>query len=175
MEVGLRAEQAAKIYGEILERLVFKHSFSELSRIIGEKASASLIFRVVKSSMREAVEEILPKGLVENPLDGLLLCYRLFALAGQEFGYEVENENTVRVTKCPHYRFTRENPVACAACAATKAGALEALTGKKVAVELENGAWLGPRDAEIVVKRTSHMPSGDPYCRFVLHGREGTG
>ena len=168
-EAGVRADQAARIYGELLERLVFRHAFEELGRIVGRRAAASLVFRTVKASMREAVHEVLPQHLAATPLDALLLCYRLFALAGQEFGYEVENENTVRVTKCPHFRFTRSNPVACAACAATKAGALEALTGKKVAVKLEDGTWLGPRDAEIVVERTNHMPSGDKYCRFVLH------
>lgn len=58
------------------------------------------------------------------------------------------------------------NPLA---CAAAKAGALEALTGRWVAVRLEGGAVLGPRDAEIVVERTSHMPRGDPFCRFALN------
>jgi len=165
----LRADQVARIYGELLERLMFKHMFQELSRVVGERAAVPLIYRIVKTSIREAVEEILPPHLTSSPMDALLLCYKLFALAGQEFSYEVESEDTVRITKCPHYRFTRENPVACAACAATKAGALEALTGKKVAVKLEDGSILGSRDAEIIVERTSHMPRGDPYCRFTLH------
>lgn len=166
-------EEAAKIYGEILERVLFKHSLEELSKIVSKRVAAGLVYRIVRSSMKEAVEEVLPSHLVKTPMDGLMLCYRLFALAGQEFGYEVESGDTVRITKCPHYRFTGKNPLACVACAATKAGALEALTGKSVAVKLEDGTWLGPRDAEIVVERTHHMPSGDPYCRFVLHRGQG--
>lgn len=171
MSQGLevRAEEAARVYGEILERLMFKHSLEELSRVVSPRVAAGLLYRIVRSSMREAVEEVLPRGSVADPMDAMMLCYRLFEAAGQPFEHEVEAGNAFRVTRCPHYRFTRDNPLACVACAATKAGALEALTGKKVAVRLEDGTWLGPRDAEIVVERTHHMPSGDPYCRFVLH------
>jgi hypothetical protein len=168
-EAEIGREQAARIYGEILERTMFKHSLEELSRIAGERVAAGLVYRIIKSSMQEAVSEVLPRSLVRDTMGAMMLCYRLFALAGQEFGYEIEDEKTITVTRCPHYRFTSKNPVACVACAATKAGALEALTGKPVAVKLEDGTWLGPRDAEIVVERTHHMPRGAPYCRFVLH------
>ncbi len=47
-----------------------------------------------------------------------------------------------------------------------KTGALEALTGKRVAVRLETGKLLGPRDAGLIVERRKRMPSGDPYCEF---------
>jgi len=167
--LGIRAEEAARIYGEILERLMFRHSLEELSRVVSPRVAAGLLYRIVRSSMKEAVEEVLPGSSVANPMDAMMLCYRLFEAAGQPFEHEVEAGHAFRVARCPHYRFTRDNPLACVACAATKAGALEALTGKSVAVKLEDGTWLGPRSAEIVVERTHHMPRGDPYCRFVLH------
>ena len=173
MALKLDEARAAHILGELIERLVFKHAINELARLVGGRAAASLTFRVVREAMREAVAEILPKGAVESPIDALTLCYTLFNLAGEEFEYTREDENTIRVTKCPHYRFTSKNPLACAACAATKAGAIEALTGKKVMVVLEDGTRLGSPDAEIVIERTHHMPRGDPYCRFRIRGVEG--
>ena len=162
-------EEAVKVYAELAERLMFKHVLEELRRIVGDRAAATILFRIVRRTMKEAVEEVLPEGMVQNPMDAMKLCYNLFAAGGFPFKTEVEGGNTFRVTQCPHYRFTEKNPLACVACAATKAGALEALTGERVAVLLENGTLLGPRDADIVVKRTHHMPSGDPYCRFELH------
>jgi len=167
-QAQLRAEEAARIYAEIAERAFFKHTLDELRKVVGTKAAAVLVFRIVKTSMREAVEEVLPRGMVRDPLDAMMLCYKLFAAAGFPFEVEVVSDNTFRVAKCPHYRFTGRDPVACVACAATKAGALEALTGRSVAVVLEDGTRLGPRDAEIVVRRLTHMPSGDKYCTFKL-------
>ena len=173
--MALRLDEArtAHVLGELIERLVFKHAIDELSRLVGGRAAASLIFRIVREAMREAVAEILPKGTVETPIDALMLCYTLFNMAGEPFEYVKEADNILRVTKCPHYRFTSRNPLACAACAATKAGAIEALTGKKVMVLLEDGTRLGSPDAEIVIERTHHMPRGDPYCRFVVRPRNG--
>ena len=167
-----RAEEAARIYAEIAERSFFKHMLGELRKVVGTKAAAGLVFRIVKASMREAVEEVLPKGMVGDPRDALLLCYRLFEAAGHPFEVEL-SEDGARVTRCPHYRFTGRDPVACVACAATKAGALEALTGRKVAVVLddEGGVRLGPPDAEIEVHRLTHMPKGDPACAFKLVAR----
>ncbi|NOZ88742.1 MAG: hypothetical protein GXO15_02315 [Crenarchaeota archaeon] len=172
-DVPLRdPRQAARVYGELLERFLFKHLLQELRRIVGERAAAGLVFRIVKMSMREAVEEVLPKGMVSDPMSAMRLCYTLFAMAGQEFSYEEDpGAHVFKVYRCPHYRFTGSDPVACVACAATKAGALEALTGRSVAVVLEDGTRLGPRDAEIIVRRLTHMPSGDKYCTFKLEVR----
>ena len=165
-------EEAVKVYAELAERLMFHHMLEELRHLVGDRAAGAILFRVVRRTMREAVEEVLPRGMVSNPMDALMLCYKLFAAGGFEFETQVEGPHALRVTKCPHYRFTEKNPLACVACAATKAGALEALTGKRVAVQLENGALLGPRNAGILVKRTHHMPSGSPYCRFEIHWGE---
>lgn len=45
----------------------------------------------------------MPRQFVSTPMDALLLCYGLFALAGREFSYEVEEESMMRVTRCPYY------------------------------------------------------------------------
>ncbi len=163
----LTKDEIIRMYAEILERGMFYHLVEELSKVLGPKATAGIIYRVIGSTIREAIGDVVHPELVGDPLEALLVCYKLFELAGIPFEAEVDRSaGVVRVKQCPHYRFTSRNPLACTVCAAMKAGALEALTGKRVAVKLETGELLGPRDARLIVERRRHMPSGDPYCEF---------
>ncbi len=175
-ELGVSKDDIIKMYAEILERFGFKHLIEELSRVVGERTATLLAFRLVRATIREAVEEIIPRGLVKDPYKALLLCYRLFALADMPFeASEKPEEHLVEVRRCPHYKYTRDNPRACIVCGAMKVGALEALTGRKVMLETEDGSKFGPSDADIVVKRESHMPRGDDACRFRILVLKGGG
>jgi predicted hydrocarbon binding protein len=153
----------------MLERLSFEGLPKELSRVLGERAAAALIFNVVRDSAMSMAEDL--KGMLkgETLKEALLACYKPFEMVGEPFEYEVTSEEplTVRIKKCPHFKYVKERPFACVACAAVKAGVIEDLTGKKVLFVAKNAKY-GRQNADVVIERTKHMPSGDPYCEFVV-------
>ncbi len=63
-------------------RGVFHHLVEELSRVLGPKATAGITYRVIGSTIREAIGDVVHPELVGDPLEALLVCYRLFELAG---------------------------------------------------------------------------------------------
>jgi predicted hydrocarbon binding protein len=162
-------DELAKAFADMLERLSFEALPKELSKVLGERAAAALIFNVIRDSAMSMAEDL--KGMLkgETLREALLACYKPFELVGEPFDYEVVSEKplTVRIKVCPHFKYVKERPFACIACAAVKAGAIEDLTGKKVQF-VAGEAKYGRRDADVIIKRTKHMPSGDPYCEFVL-------
>ncbi len=158
-------------FSETLERLLFKYIPRSLEKQVGPGATTALVFNIVKEAVKNSAGELLEDLMSSSSLvDALLSCYLPYKLVGKPFEYELVNENppTVRIHKCPHFEFTKDYPLACVACAATKAGIIERWTGKRVRLELEDGRKLGARDAKIVIKRSKHMPSGDPYCEFTV-------
>ena len=167
--------QICSFFSETLERLLFKYLPRSLERQVGPGATTALVFNIVKEAVKNSTGEILEDVLKDKSLKSALLsCYMPYKEIGKPFDYDLVSERplTVRVRKCPHYEFTKDYPLACVACAATKAGIIERWTGKKVMLELEDGKKLGSRDARIVIKRTSHMPSGGEYCEFVVKEKE---
>jgi len=161
--------EECKSFGEMFERLAFKYVPRELANLVGERSAGVLLFRIVKEAARNSLGEMLKKEFkIATLKDAMIACYAPFERIGKPFEYEIVSEDPlrVRVKKCPHFEFTRDFPVACAACAAVKAGVIEMLTGEKTMVVTEDGKKMGVKDASIIIKRLKHMPSGDPYCEF---------
>ncbi|UXD22498.1 hypothetical protein IPA_05540 [Ignicoccus pacificus DSM 13166] len=164
-------DSVCQFFSDALERLLFKYMPTELEKHIGSGATTAMIFRIVKEATKNSAGDLMVDLMnIKDIKDALLACYLPYQKIGKPFEYEIVSENplTVRVKKCPHYDFTEKKPLACTACGAIKAGIIERLTGKKVRLELENGRKLGAPDAEVIIKRTAHMPSGDEYCEFVI-------
>jgi len=164
-------ELICSFFSETLERLLFKYLPKSLEKQVGAGATTALIFNIVREAVKNSAGEMLESVIEDRSLKSALLsCYLPYKTIGKPFEYDLVSEKplTVRVKKCPHYEYTKDYPLACVACAATKAGIIERWTGKKVLLKLENGRRIGARDAKIVIKRTSHMPSGDEYCEFIL-------
>ncbi len=157
-------------FAEMLERLSFKYLPNVLPKYVGDQAASALIFQVVKEAAKNSLGDILINRLdLKDVKDALLACYLPYKEIGKPFEYEIVSEKplTVRVHKCPHFEFTKEKPLACIACGALKVGIVEKITGKRVRLEAGRARY-GAMDAEIIIRRTKHMPSGDPYCEFVI-------
>ena len=164
-------DNVCHFFSETLEILLFKYIPKELEKHVGKGATTALIFRIVKEAAKNSAGELMERVVKEKSLkEALLACYLPYKEVGRPFEYEIVSEKplTVRVKKCPHYDYTKSNPVACTACAAIKAGIIERWTGRGVRLELEDGRKLGLKDASIIIKRTAHMPSGSEYCEFVI-------
>ena len=165
-------KELLKGFSNFTERVLFEILPRELSKYVGEGAAAALIFNIVKEGMKTTLAEELKKMIkIKNLKDALLACYTPYEKVGMPFKYEVVKENgdvdvIVRVYECPHYKYTKDFPRACIACAATKAGIIEDLLGEKVRVNFKGERMYGSKDATIEVLVRSHKPSGDPYCEF---------
>ncbi len=165
-------KELLKGFSNFTERLLFEIAPKELSKYVGEEAAAALIFNIVKEGMKTTLAEELKKMMeIRSLKDALLACYVPYEKVGMPFKYEVVKESSdvdvvVRVHECPHYKYTKDFPRACIACAATKAGIIEDLLGEKVKVNFKGERVYGSRDASIEVLVRAHKPSGDPYCEF---------
>jgi len=159
-------------FSNLTEKLLFEILPKVLSKYVGEGAAAALIFNIVREGVRTTLAEELKKMMeIKNLKDALLACYIPYEKVGMPFKYEVVKENgdvdvIVRVHECPHFKYTKDFPRACIACAATKAGIIEDLLNEKVRVNFKDERVYGPKDASIEVKVRAHKPSGDPYCEF---------
>ena len=82
-------------------------------------------------------------------------CYHVLERVGYPYEKEVvvDNESTysVKVTKCPHIDFVKEQPIACNVCKGMKLGILEAIYGEPVEIET-----------------LKDMAQGDEYCLSVF-------
>ncbi len=164
---------SCEFFAEMLERLSFKYLPTVLPKYVGEQAASALIFQVVREAARNSFGDALMKQFdIKSLKDALLACYLPYKEVGKPFEYEIVSEKpvTVRVHKCPHLEFTKERPLACIACGALKVGVIERITGKKVRLEAGKAKY-GAREAEIIIRRTKHIPSGDQYCEFVVEER----
>lgn len=119
---------------------------------------------MLRESMREATKTVLQKNRelkklvdsAENYTEKFNLCYTLYEKIGYPFQYDIVEETEerfiVKVTKCPHIKYTRNNPVACSACQGIKLGIFETLFGIHLPA----------------IKRYASMAKGDKYCMFEL-------
>ncbi|MFQ6119855.1 MAG: methanogen output domain 1-containing protein, partial [Methanosarcinales archaeon] len=115
-------------------------------------------------SMRDATKAILQKDKelkkhvdsTENYAEKFYLCYSLYEKIGFscqcDIVEETEERLIVKVTECPHHKYTKNNPVACSACMGLKLGILESLFG----IHLPT------------IKRYASMAMGDQYCMFEI-------
>ncbi|ALU12441.1 hypothetical protein EYM_03785 [Ignicoccus islandicus DSM 13165] len=163
-------ETVAKAFANFSEKFLFDILPEELSKYIGEGASVALIYNIVKKGAKETLGEEIKKVMeIKGLEDALKACYLPYALVGMDFEHEEEkvsdNEVIVKVTKCPHFKYTKTKPFACVACAAVKAGIIEDLRGKPVQVILKKRK-VGSTNPKIVIEIKKHMPSGDEYCEF---------
>lgn len=145
-----------KILANIYEDLLFHGLPSEARKLVGEEAAKILITRPIISAMKRAIElQHIPKSIIDSPdmASKFNFCYDLMAWFGFPFEHEVVEETeelyVEKVTRCPHIKNTKKDPLACAGCYGMKIGILEPIMGKKPEMR--------------AVKR---MAVGDPYCLF---------
>lgn len=131
-----------------------------LTKLLDEGPSSM----VLRESMRDATKAILQKDRelkklvdsAESYTEKFNLCYTLYEKIGFPFQYDIVEETEerfiVKVTKCPHIKYTRYNPVACSACQGIKLGIFETLFGISLPA----------------IKRYASMAKGDKYCIFEL-------
>jgi predicted ArsR family transcriptional regulator len=88
--------------------------------------------------------------------DKILYCYRLSAAVGSWVDYRIVEETTdhikIKVLKCPHIDYTKENPLACFSCQGIKLGTLKALFG----IDVKK------------IKTLERIATGSDYCLFEL-------
>jgi len=165
-------ETVAKVFANFAEKFMFDTLPKNLKKYVGEGAATALIFNIVKEGAKETMGEELKKMIkVESLKDAMKACYLPYKLVGMEFEYEEAEEGdeyVFKVTKCPHFKYTKDMPFACAACAAIKAGIIEKLEDKPVQIVFKGTRRLGSREPGILIEVVKHMPSGDPYCEFRL-------
>ncbi len=83
--------------------------------------------------------------------DQLLFCYALSGIKASKLDFEITNEDeksvTTKINVCPHFKYVKENPLACNACRGIKLGVLELVYGE-----------------EKTIRSIKSMARGDPYC-----------
>ena len=150
---------------DLLHIVLFGGFPKKMTEIIGENAAMMLLRECSKESLLVALSrsdcKLKPtkeiRALAEqNDYSALFdYCYRVL----ERVGYPHEGETIVdsdfnysmKVTKCPHIDFVKEQPIACNVCKGMKLGILEAAYGEPVDIET-----------------IKNMALGDEYCLSVF-------
>ncbi|MDO9518149.1 MAG: methanogen output domain 1-containing protein [Methanosarcinaceae archaeon] len=137
----------------------------KMTEIVGENAAIMLLRECAKESFLVALsrpdcnlkptDEI--KALAEkNDYPALFnYCYRVLERVGYIYEGETivdsDSNYSMKITKCPHIDFVKEQPIACNVCKGMKLGIFEAVFGKPVEFET-----------------IKNMAQGDEYCLSVF-------
>ena len=121
---------------KLLEEMLFHvlpEKFKEIDEDNAYALNVDTIKKLLISTLNDAdsVQEVLDsKGTF---IEKMLYCYTYAGLPDSVFEYEILKENDdiikMKVTKCPHIKFTENNILACSACEGVKRGILEAIFG----------------------------------------------
>ena len=121
---------------KLLEELLF-HILPDKFKQIDEDNAYTLNVETTKEllistlSDSTSVQEALQNN--DSYIDKILYCYTYAGLPDAIFEYEVFGETddniTLKVTKCPHIKYTENNILACSACEGIKRGILHSLFG----------------------------------------------
>lgn len=121
---------------KLLEEMLF-HVLPEKFKEIDEDNAYALNVETTKRLLVNAldnddsVQEALDSK--ETFIDKMLYCYTYAGLPDSVFEYEIVSESDdkikLKVTKCPHIKFTKNNVLACSACEGVKRGILESIFG----------------------------------------------
>jgi predicted hydrocarbon binding protein len=138
---------------EMVEDFFFGYLPKGVRRFLDENTSAALLYYVMSEGTKDAVGKKMKEGgaSVTEALKTILDFYKMMGGGDCEVE-EKERGMRIRVTKCFHEKFLKENgrPV-CVACVAALAGVLKAYFGF-VEVEVE-GRKMGSRSDVKVVKK----------------------
>lgn len=151
---------------DFLHVVLFGGFPKKMTEIVGENAAAMLLRECSKESFLTALSqsnsklkltEDIREHFERNDFSGLFdYCYRVLDRVG--FPYEREllvdkdSVHSLKVTKCPHFDFVMEQPIACNVCKGIKLGIFESAYGEPIEVET-----------------LKNMAEGDEYCLSVFH------
>ena len=121
---------------KLLEELLF-HILPEKFKQIDENNAYALNVETTKELListlndSSSVQEALQNN--DSYIDKILYCYTYAGLPDAVFEYEIQDETsgsvTLKVTKCPHIKYTENNILACSACEGIKRGILHSIFG----------------------------------------------
>lgn len=121
---------------KLLEEMLF-HILPDKFKEIDEENAYALNVETTKQLLTTTLENDSSVQEALNSkdtfIDKMLYCYTYAGLPNSVFEYEIleENDNEIKlkVIKCPHIKFTKNNILACSACEGVKRGILEAIFG----------------------------------------------
>ena len=121
---------------KLLEEMLFHvlpEKFKEIDEDNAYALNVDTIKKLLISTLNNdgSVQEVLDsKGTF---IDKMLYCYTYAGLPDSVFEYEILEENNdeikLKIVKCPHIKFTKNNILACSACEGVKRGILESIFG----------------------------------------------
>ena len=123
---------------KLLEEILFHvlpEKFKEIDEANAYKLNVDTTKELLINTLNDAdsVKEALQKK--DSYIDKLLYCYTYAGLPHAVFEYEVQDETdddiTLKITKCPHIKYTENNILACSACEGIKRGILHSIFGMK--------------------------------------------
>ena len=137
----------------------------KMTEIVGENAAVMLLRECSKESFLTALSqpdcELKPTEEIrvlaeQNDYSALFdYCYRVLERVGYPYEGETivdsDSNYSMKVTKCPHIDFVKEQPIACNICKGMKLGIIEAAYGEPVEIET-----------------LKNMAQGDEYCLSVF-------
>ena len=120
---------------KLLEELLF-HILPEKFKQIDEENAYSLNVETTKELLKNTLKDcdsvIESLNNKESYIDKILYCYTYAGLP-EVFEYEIVKETDddfiLKITSCPHIKYTKNNPLACSACEGVKRGILESIFG----------------------------------------------
>ncbi len=154
----MESEKSKRALVELFNQEIFSALPNYLSNLMAEGPARM----VIRESMRHAIVGVLEQNKeirdwINNEVtleEKFNMCYELYKELGLPFKYEIEKSDDksliIKVTECPHIKYTKENPVACSACDGLKLGILDEVFG----IHLSR------------IKSDSNMANGDEFCRF---------
>ena len=121
---------------KLLEEMLF-HVLPEKFKEIDEDNAYELNVNTTKELLintlndADSVKEALQNN--DSYIDKMLYCYTYAGLPDAVFEYEIHDETdddiTLKITKCPHIKYTENNILACSACEGIKRGVLHSIFG----------------------------------------------
>lgn len=121
---------------KLLEVMLF-HVLPEKFKEIDEDNAYTLNVETIKELLKKTLQDcdcvIESLNDKDSYIDKMLYCYTYAGLPDAVFEYEIhdetDNDITLKITKCPHIKFTKNNPLACSACEGIKRGVLHSIFG----------------------------------------------
>ena len=120
---------------KLLEEMLF-HVLPEKFKQIDEENAYALNVETTKELLKNTLKDcdsvIESLNNKESYIDKILYCYTYAGLP-EVFEYEIVKETDddfiLKITSCPHIKYTKNNPLACSACEGVKRGILDAIFG----------------------------------------------
>ncbi|UXD22393.1 hypothetical protein IPA_04280 [Ignicoccus pacificus DSM 13166] len=152
----------------VIKKMLFKYMIPELSKLLGDNASETLVYRVLREATKDVADEVKLSEKIElkDICDVFKYVYSMF---GNEEVECIEEGGKLKiiVRRCPLVKMVGSEPRACLVAASLKAGIIEGVMKKTILLETKSRRYGSP-NAPIRITKVKSIVDGDEYCEFVV-------